>query len=161
MTEKSTEKVGDRRGASEPDAKPVSRMVSEFASSVKALADLQIQLLKVDLRECVQRIRMPTLVLITGLMLGAACLPVLLAAGALLLVEYFDFSYAAAFGIAVAVGLGLSLLLSAVSWNRLTKGFSALQRSQQEFLRNVNFVKGGVKQRRLSRRHLFDVFGGQ
>ena len=162
ITEKKTEKMVDRNRSSEPDSKPVTRKVSEFASSIKDLADLQIQLLKVDIKECVQRIRMPAIMLVSGLMLGAACFPVLLATVAFVLVENFELSYAAAFGIAVGVGMGLSLILCLVSLSRLNQGLSVLQRSQQEFVRNLHFVKGEVTHNRISRRHLFfDVFGGQ
>jgi hypothetical protein len=130
--------------------------VGEFAYDVLTLAELQAQLFVADIQEFGQRVRVPGLVLLSGIALGVACFPIGLTALALVVVQVFETSYAAGFLIAVAVGAALSALLCAIGWYQVRDRVAVLGRSQQALVRNLRWIKKVLERSRVTRRNSID-----
>jgi hypothetical protein len=89
--------------------------------------------------------------LLCGAALGLACFPVALAALALLLVQVFETSHATGFLLATTVGAILSALLGVSGWLLVRKRMAVLQRSQQELVRNLRWIKKVLERNRATR----------
>lgn len=123
----------------------------DFVKGVLTLMELQAQLFVADLRECRQRGLVPGFFLLCGISLGMACFPMALAAVALLLIEAYKISYAAGFLIAAVIGAALSGLLITIGWFQVSKQLAVLQRSQQELVCNLRWMKKILERDRLTR----------
>ena len=134
-------KIDDRNRAPESASKGFARGVGDFTHDVLTLAELQAQLLSADVQECRQRVLVPTLLLLCGLAVGLACFPVGLTALALCLVENYTMSYATGFLTAFIVGAVLGVLLSFIGCLQVRKSLAVLQRSQQELIRNLRWIR--------------------
>jgi uncharacterized membrane protein YqjE len=144
-------KVNERNGSPQPAPKALARDVREFAHDVFILAELQAELFVADMRECGQRVLVPGLVLLGGVALGLACFPIALAALALLLVQVFETSYAVGFLLAFVTGAVVSSLLCVIGWLKLRARVAVLQRSRQELVRNLRWIKKVLVRSRITR----------
>jgi hypothetical protein len=144
-------KISQRNGSPQPAPKALARDVREFAHDVFTLAELQAELFVADMRECGQRVLVPSLVLLGGVALGLACFPIALAALALLLIQVFETSYAAGFLLAFLMGAVVSSLLCAFGWLKLRARIAVLQCSQQELVRNLRWIKKVLVRSRITR----------
>lgn len=125
--------------------------VGEVAHDLLQLTELQSQLFLTEIREFGQRSILPSMFLITGVMLGAACFPIALIALAFVLVQLTNLSMAASFLIVLAVGLFGSVVLSIVGWLQMRKRISFLPRSQEEFALNYQWIKSVFFSNRIAR----------
>ena len=153
-------KISESNGSPKRDSKGLAGDVGEFAHDVFTLAELQGQLFVADVQECSQRVLVPGLALLCGVALGLACLPIALAASALWLVQFFEVSYAAGFLIVVAVGAVLSALLCVIGLLQIRKRVAVLSRSQQEFVRNLRWIKKVLQRSRITRKNRSTTFEG-
>jgi uncharacterized membrane protein YqjE len=148
--------ISEQNGSPQTVSKGLARDVGEFAHDVLTLAELQGQLFVADVQQCSQRVLVPGLVLLGGLALGLACFPVALAALALLVIQIFETSYAAAFLIAALVGAVLSALVCVIGWFQVRERVAVLGRSQRELVRNLRWIKKVLQRSRIARRNSFD-----
>lgn len=135
----------------ETATKTLAQDVGDFALDVFTLAELQAQLLVVDVQECGHRVLMPSLALLAGGALGLACLPIALAALALWIIQAFATSYAAGFLVAVMLGAIVSGVLCVMGWWWFRQRLVILRRSQQELVRNLCWVKKVLARSRTTR----------
>ena len=149
-------KVSERNGSPPTTSNALAQDDGQFAQNVFTLAELQGQLLAADVQECGRRAFVPGLVLIVGAALGLACLPIALAAVALLLVEFLQTSYAVSFLITAAVGAVVSAVLSAIGWFLVRQRVAVFGRSQQELLRNLRWIKKVLERSRITRKNNTD-----
>jgi uncharacterized membrane protein YqjE len=149
-------KIDTQNGSPETAPGALARDVGEFAHNVLTLAELQAQLFAADVQEYGQRVLVPGLVLIGGAALGLACFPIALAALALLLIQVLGTSYATGFLVAAVVGAVLSALLCVIGWFQVRKRLAVLQRSQQELVRNLRWIKKVLERSRITRTNSFD-----
>ena len=149
-------KIGERNGSPETGSNALTRDVGEFAHDVFALAELQSQLFVADVQECRRQVAVPSLVLLCGVALGFACFPIALAALALLLIQVFEISYAAAFLMAAGAGAVLSAVLCVIGWFQVRERVTVLRRSQQELVRNLRWIKKVLERSRITRRNRID-----
>ena len=126
-------------GGSRPRS-PV-RGTADFLHDLLTLAELQWQLLVVDSREWLGRLLWPALGLAAGLALAASCLPLALIVLALTLVETTTLSLAQAFGVSLGMGLVLAAALVAAALWYVRRRLGFLERSRQEWQRNVQWAK--------------------
>lgn len=152
-------KINESNGVPQSASKGLARDVSEFAHDVLTLAELQAELFVADVQECRQRTLVPGLVLICGLALGLACFPIALAALALLLIQVLGTSYAAGFLLAALVGAVLSALVSVVGWIQVRRHVAVLGRSQQELVRNLQWIKKVLERSRITRETFSTTLG--
>jgi hypothetical protein len=144
-------KVFKTNGSPETASRAMARDVGEFADGVLTLAELQVQLFVADAKEYSRRALIPGLVLLCGMTLGIACLPIALAAFALWLIQVFEISYAAGFLIVAAAGMVFSLLLCVLGWFQVRKCWKVLQRSQRELVHNLGWIKKVLQHQRTTR----------
>jgi len=144
-------KVNERNGSAKTAHKGLARDVGEFANDVLTLAELQTQLFVTDVQECSRRALVPGLVLVCGVALGLACLPIALAALALWLIQVFETSYATGFLLATIVGAMLSALLCVRGWFLVRQRLSVLRRSQEELVSNLRWIKKVLERNRTTR----------
>ncbi|TVQ01765.1 MAG: phage holin family protein [Planctomycetaceae bacterium] len=141
-------KVGDRNGVTPNESQGLAQDVGSFASDVFTLTELQSQLVAADTREFARRASVPTLALLGGLALGLACTPMALATAALGLVHFLEFSHFTAFLIVVVAGATCGLLMCVVGWKLLRQRAAVLQRSRDELIRNLRWVKRVIMKKR-------------
>lgn len=144
-------KVNERNGSSATAPRALTRDVGEFALDVLTLAKLQVQLFVTDWRESSRRALVPGLALLAGVALGLSCIPFALATLALALIEIFETSYATGFLLATIVGAISSALLGVSGWLLVCKRLAVLQRSQQELVRNLRWIKKVLERDRATR----------
>ena len=143
--------MNQRNGSRETAPKAFARDMQEFGHDVFTLAELQAQLLVTDAQECGQRVKVPGLLLLAGLALGPACLPIGLVALALWLVQAFEISYALGFLITAVVGGMLSMLLCGLGWFLVRQRLVVLRRSYVELVRNLGWIKKVLERNRCTR----------
>ena len=143
--------MNERNGSQETAPRAFAPDMREFGHGAFTLAELQAQLLVTDVRECGQRVKVPSLLLLAGLVLGSACLPIGLAALALWLVQAFDMSYATGFLIATVAGAMLSMLLCGLGWFLVRQRLLVLRRSYEELVRNLGWFKKVLERNRCTR----------
>lgn len=129
----------------------LARDVGEFAYDVLTLAELQGQLLVADVRECSQKVLAPGLALLCGAAVGLAGLPIALVALALSLKEALAISYAGGFLLAAGIAMVVGAPLCIIGGYLVRKRLAVLQRSQQELVRNLNWIKKVLQRSRTTR----------
>ena len=143
--------ISQKNESPEPIGSSLGSDMSDFLKGFSTLVELQAQLFVADVRECRQRGLLPGLVLLCGVTLGMGCFPVALVAIAMLLIQVFEISYAAGFLISVLAGAVLSGLLTMIGWFQVRKQMTFLQRSQQELVHNLRWLKKILERDRLTR----------
>ena len=145
-------KVSAQNGSPPSPAKGLAGDVGEFAHDVLSLAELQAQLFAADLQQCGQRVFVPAAILIASGALGLACFPIALAGLALLMIQVFAATPAAAFLIVAAFGLVASALVCLISWSNVRRRLAVLGRSKQELVRNLRWIKKVLERTRITRK---------
>jgi len=116
--------------------------VSHFAKDVAALAELQAELLKVELRDWVRSCLAPVVVLaIVAATLSLASLPLLLFSLAYCLNEFAGLSMALSTLIASGVGLVAAAICLFAAWRVLKGQRGAFTRFKVELVRNTRWLK--------------------
>jgi uncharacterized membrane protein YqjE len=123
----------------------VAGSVSGLTHDVIELAELQTRLLKLDLQKSTQKTRTCLILAVIGACLLLASLPVALVALAALLVEQFEWSQSAALGVATLVGLVLAGIFAGAAYGIARSGLFAIDRSRDEFNRNIAWIKSTLK----------------
>lgn len=149
-------KINEHNGQPGGSSKGLARDVGEFAHDVFTLAELQTQLFVTDVQEYRQRVTIPGAILLGGGAMGLACFPIALTAFALWIVQVLEASYAAGFLLAAVAGAVLSATLCAIGWFQVRKRMTVLQRSQQELIRNLNWIKKSFERNRVTRSNSTD-----
>jgi uncharacterized membrane protein YqjE len=149
--------INEANGSPQAASKGLARDLSEFAHDVFTLAELQGQLFAADVQEFSQRVLVPGIALLIGVTLGLTCLPIALAGSALLLVQFFEISYAAGFLIMALIGAVLSSLLGIIGLWQVRKRLAVLARSQRELVRNLRWIKRVIERNRITRKKSIDT----
>ena len=131
------------RGELPPQA--VARGATEFLHDVVTLAELQGKLVLLDFREGLAKLVTPVVAVFAGAAIGLGCVPIALAALALLLQEITTLSLAACFGISLAVGLFACGVLTIVAFGVVKSGLKMFDRSLYEWGRNRKWIKDTLK----------------
>jgi hypothetical protein len=125
----------------------VAGSVSGLTHDVIELAELQSQLLMLDLKKSTQKSRTCLILAIIAVCLLLASLPVALVALAALLVEQLEWSQSAALGVATLVGLVLAGIFAGAAYSIVRSGLVSIERSRDEFNRNIAWIKSTLKER--------------
>jgi uncharacterized membrane protein YqjE len=126
-------------------ARRLGRNLSDFAHDVVTLAELQLQLLSVDLRDTRATAVPSAIMLCSGLIFAFGTIPLLLAAIAFLLVEFAGWTYSAAFGLVALASITIAGLLAWFGWTRLMAALSVLKRSRDELRETMHWVKESLR----------------
>lgn len=131
---------------SNPSPISLSESVAKFIRDLLKMCDLQFQLLSVDFRAVAQSGRAGTILMLisTAIMIGS--LPVFMfgIAGVLHLVAHIPVEYAWLLVGSVMFLAGVVVLRLAVA--QVMKSLQAMQRSHEEFRRNVEWIRSVLHQ---------------
>src|SRR5262245_20484405 len=140
-----TTKNGKKNGHDELPPRAVARGTAEFLHDFTTLAELQGKLLVVDLKEGTAKLLVPVISLLVGAAIALGCIPIALAALALMLHEITTLTLASCFGISLAIGLFMALVLVIVAFGVVKSGMAMFDRSLHEFRRNMQWAKDTLK----------------
>jgi hypothetical protein len=116
--------------------------VRQVAHDVIMLAELQADLLRVEVRDLTTRVAIPAVTMLAGAAIVAlTSLPVLLLCVAYALHEFADWSLTAALGAAGGGGAVIAAILGILAFQRIKKLGNAFGRSRAELTRNVQWLK--------------------
>jgi hypothetical protein len=117
------------------------RNLGQLGNDVMTLAELQVELLQVDMREWLRACTVPLLLLAAGLLLGLASFPVLLLSMAYGLGHVTDWPMWARLLAAGGAGLVLAGVLAVTAIQLLRRDVKILSRSSAELRRNVRWLR--------------------
>lgn len=119
----------------------VANSIGDIIGDITMLAELQVDLLRADSSESVKKLVVPAVAFVTGVMVFAACFPILLMLIAVALYEYAEFSLTLSVGISAIAGFvvgGFALTIGA--WG-LKRALSYFERSAKELRQNIKWLK--------------------
>jgi len=127
------------------DEPNVATSFSGLAHDVIELSELQAQLFAHDVKCTTQKTRTSLLLSVVGACVLLGSVPVLLFALGELITEQTGWPLSAGLAIGAVVGIAISAGLMLAAWNRLSSGLSSLQRSRDEFSRNIAWIKSSLR----------------
>lgn len=125
----------------------MSRNLADLLHDLIALAELQWQLVMVDLEEGRSKSIVPLILLVLGAVLGLSTLPVALLTAGWLLVNLAGMSEHAAFSIVTVSGFLLSAGALWIGYRLLSNALNVLGRSRSELQENLRWIKRALEQR--------------
>jgi hypothetical protein len=134
-------------GRTRPSEPSVTTSFAGLTHDVIELAELQAELLAVDLKHTSTNVKSSLVMAVIGVCTLLGSLPVALIALAELCIQQFEWSKAAGYGVATLVGLLGSGAVLGAAWTQFRNGFSALKRSREELNRNVAWIKSSLRNR--------------
>jgi hypothetical protein len=132
-------------GRAAGDEPNVAAGVSSLAHDAIELAELQTQLLVLDVKAATAEARASMIFIVVAACLLLGCIPVALFALAEFFVAYFDWSRAASLAVAALIGVVSSAGAAAAAWSRFRIGLDSLKRSREEFSRNLAWIKSNLR----------------
>jgi ABC-type enterochelin transport system permease subunit len=140
--------VDQAKVTSDPATSPTrafARNTAEFVHDVVTLGELQVSLLKLDVAQMAGRLVVPAIVLAVGAVIVLSCVPILLAALALTMVEVWRWSLPQAFFFALGCGLLLGGVACLSRVFAIRHRVAVLERSRNELVQNVSWIKQVLK----------------
>lgn len=134
----------NRNGRASP-TQGVRHGLAGLLHDVMTLTELQLKLLAVDAKAAGGRAVVPAILLVVAALFSLSALPLLLVALAQTLRDQAGWPAALATLAAVGVGLLLAAILGGIGYVRLRRVLEPLSRSQDEFNRNVAWLKNALK----------------
>ncbi|MFG0295581.1 MAG: phage holin family protein [Maioricimonas sp. JB045] len=149
--------MNGQRGQTSP-AGGVKKNLAGLTHDLISLAELQAQLVAVDLRDSYSRSVVPAVLVVTALLLALGAMPVILLGIGWALVNLAGFGEGAAFLLVSLTAVGLA---AATGWwgvQKLKASLGVLTRSRRELSENVWWIKQALlrqqTQSELYRRHV-------
>lgn len=124
-----------------------ARNIADLSHDVVHLGELQTELFKLDLSDTIRRLILPTALLAVGVVVALSCVPLVLAALGFALMDA-GMSGWAAFLTAALTGVGCAAFFGLVSYLTFRKAPSAFERSRDEFVKNIDWLKRVLKAHR-------------
>lgn len=124
---------------------PVRHSLSGLAHDAITLAELQCQLLAVDARDARRGGTKALVALGVGAILGLACLPVLLIAGAHALIELLAWPGWVAYAAVGTAALTVAAILGWTGSRKLLRSLQTVGRSREEFLTTLRWFKQSLR----------------
>ncbi len=115
--------------------------IAEFGNDVATLAELQAKLAALDMKDSYERAFVPVVVIVAGVVLAVASLPVLILGIALVLAGAFSLHEGWAMVLVALIVLASSALLAYLYLRKLPHSFEPLRRSREELTRNLAWVR--------------------
>lgn len=119
----------------------VAKDVGELTSDVMSLAQLQLELFTTDCRTGMRGLLTPVVLLLGAGLAALGTVPVVLLLLAELLVRVAGFSWLAALSTAALSGLVVAVALAIAGWSQVRGVGRVFQRSREELIRNLNWIK--------------------
>ena len=119
--------------------------MGELTYDIVSLAELQLELFRVDCREGLRRILIPVDLLMFAGIVAVGTVPIALILVAEFLAQAAGLSRAAAFSIAAMSGFIVALAMGVVGWSYLRGVVRVFERSREELTRNMTWIKHALK----------------
>jgi hypothetical protein len=123
---------------------PPAEVASSFRTAVAdvlTLGELQLQLLKADVRDGSRRILASVISLAIAGVFALACFPIALLALAYGMTDWFDISMGLACLFSFLIGLAVTGLASFIAYRNLRRGVRVFDRSRTELAENIHWLK--------------------
>ena len=130
------------RGGGPP--RRVRHHLSELAHDAITLVELQVQLLAVDVRDARRGAGAALIQIAAGACLGIGAVPLLLLAGAHLLIDLLGWPAAGAYATAGVLAVAIAGALLWTGWRQSTRALATVQRSKAEFQETLRWLKGSL-----------------
>jgi len=117
-----------------------------LTGDIASLAELQAELVAVDLKDTVGRATWPGVVLVVSAVLLVATLPVLLIGLAFALASALAISQAAALLLTGGIFALVAAVVGTVAALRFLRSFESFRRSREELVRNVSWIRTVITQ---------------
>jgi uncharacterized membrane protein YqjE len=115
--------------------------VAEFGEDVLSLMELQTRLAAIELKQNAEAVKFGGAVILTGIVLALAGMPIALAGIAELLVSQFGMNHGLALLVVAIAAFALAGTAIAIAAARLRSSNLGFPLSQEEFARNVNWLR--------------------
>jgi hypothetical protein len=119
--------------------------MGELAHDIVSLAELQLELFRVDCREGLRQIMIPVALLLFAGVVATGTVPIALILVAEFLTQATSLSRAAAFSIAAMSGVIVALAIGVVGWSYLRGVVRVFERSREELTSNMTWIKHALK----------------
>jgi hypothetical protein len=134
-----------QNGNSESPARAVARNMKELSHDAITLAELQGQLLVTEVRQWRQSITLPAVLMGVAALIALGSVPVLLLSLASALVEFGQMSQSLSRLLAAMAGMIVAGFIAVVGRRKLSSASLKLERSREEFQRNLRWIKRVLK----------------
>jgi hypothetical protein len=139
MVGKTTMNLHNESTPAQPNG--VAKDVGELTSDVMSLAQLQLELFTTDCRTGMRGLLTPVVLLLGAGLAALGTVPVVLLLLAETLVRVAGFSQLAALSTAALSGVFVAIVLGIVGWSQVRGVGRVFQRSREELIRNLNWIK--------------------
>ena len=133
--------TGSSAGGNGASPGDVATNVAEFVENLLSLTELQARLASIELKQNLRAVRWRGIVLMTGSVLALAALPIALAGIAELLVSQVGMNRGLALILVAVVAFATAGTSIAIAVARLRGADMGFPLSQEEFNRNLNWVR--------------------
>jgi len=130
----------------DPAVHGLRQNLSGLAHDTLTLAELQVQLLGVDLREARQGAGMAVGEMAVGFVLLLGCIPILMLAAAQALIEFLPWPASASYAVVAVVSAIVAVALLRLGWGGLFRSLKTIQRSRAELGETLRWLKTALKQ---------------
>jgi len=115
--------------------------IAEFGNDIATLAELQAKLALLDLQESTRRSVLPVALMVVGVAVALASLPVALLGVASLIAAAFSIAQGWALLLTAGAALIAGAGIAATAASQLGRSFDSFRRSREEFSRNVAWIR--------------------
>jgi hypothetical protein len=119
--------------------------MGDLTHDMVSLAELQFELVRNDYRAGMKGLLTPVVLLLGAGIVALGTAPIALLLMAEILIQIAGLSRTSAFSIAAASGLTTAVALGLVGWSQLRGVGRVFQRSREEWIRNLNWIKLALK----------------
>jgi hypothetical protein len=123
----------------------VAEDMGELTHDIVSLAELQLELFRIDCREGFMRMLIPLALLLFAGMLALGTVPIALMLVAEVLTQVAGLSRSAAFSIAALSGFLVALAIGGVGWSSMRGAMRVFERSREELTRNMTWIRNALK----------------
>jgi hypothetical protein len=134
-----------RNGSATSAANVVAKGMGELTHDIVSLAELQLELFRIDCRKGLKRILSPVALLLVAGIVAVGTVSIALMLVAEFLTQTAGLSRAAAFSIAAMSGFIAAVAIGVVGWSYLRGVVGVFERSREEFTRNMTWIKHALK----------------
>jgi protein-S-isoprenylcysteine O-methyltransferase Ste14 len=123
----------------------IRKNLAGLAHDALTLAELQVQLLSLDLRDARQGAGTALSQVLVGAVLALGAIPVLLLAAAHLLVESAEWPPSVAYATVGVLAALVALVLVRLGWRRTARSLATVQRSRTELMETLRWLKESLR----------------
>lgn len=137
--------MNENNGTTPAPPSGVAQGMGELTHDIVALAELQWELFRSDYRAGMKGLLIPVALLLGAGIVALGTVPMVLLLLAEILVQIAGLSRVSALSIAAASGFLMAVALGVLGWSQIRGVGRVFQRSREEWVRNLNWIKLALK----------------